>query len=122
VFAAFWLLPMARLVQVGGSGKEGMAAYFAVVTNANYLKSLVSTVLLSAGVTVVTLALSLVAGLFLQRNRFPGRGMLVSLMTLPLAFPGVVVGFLVILLAGRQGLIGDVSSRLVDEKIVAGDA
>jgi putative spermidine/putrescine transport system permease protein len=30
----------------------------------------------------------------------------------------VVVGFLVILLAGRQGLIGDVSSRVFDEKIV----
>ena len=35
VFAAFWLLPMARLVQVGASGPEGIAAYFAVVTNAS---------------------------------------------------------------------------------------
>lgn len=118
VFAAFWLLPMARLVQVGGSGPDGFAAYFAVVTNANYFRSLVSTVLLSLGVTVATLALSLVSGIFLQRNRFPGRGVLISLMTLPLAFPGVVVGFMVILLAGRQGLVGDVSSRLFDEKIV----
>lgn len=118
VFAAFWLLPMARLVQVGGGGKEGFAAYFAVVTNANYFRSLVSTVALSAGVTVATLAVSLVAGLFLQRNRFPGRGLLVSLMTLPLAFPGVVVGFMVILLAGRQGLIGEVTTRLFDEKLV----
>jgi putative spermidine/putrescine transport system permease protein len=118
VFAAFWLLPMARLVQVGGSGPNGFAAYFAFVTNAQYLKSLLSTVSLSLGVTAVTLMLSLIAGLFLQRNRFPGRGVLISLMTLPLAFPGVVVGFMVILLAGRQGLIGDVSSRLFDEKIV----
>ena len=118
VFAAFWLLPMARLAQVGGSGKEGISAYFAVVTNANYFRSLLSTVALSAGVTIATLALSLVAGIFLQRNRFPGRGLLISLMTLPLAFPGVVVGFMVILLVGRQGLIGDVSSRLFDEKIV----
>ena len=118
VFAAFWLLPMARLVQVGGSGPDGFAAYFAVVTNANYFRSLVSTVLLSLGVTVATLALSLVSGIFLQRNRFAGRGVLISLMTLPLAFPGVVVGFMVILLAGRQGLVGDVSSRLFDEKIV----
>jgi len=109
---------MARLVQVGASGPDGFAAYFAVVTNANYFRSLVSTVLLSAGVTAATLALSLVSGIFLQRNRFPGRGVLISLMTLPLAFPGVVVGFMVILLAGRQGLIGDVSSRLFDEKIV----
>jgi len=118
VFAAFWLLPMARLVQVGGSGKEGFAAYFAVVTNPNYFRSLLSTIALSAGVTVATLALALVSGIFLQRNRFPGRSLLVSLMTLPLAFPGVVVGFLVILLAGRQGLIGDVSARLFDEKLV----
>jgi putative spermidine/putrescine transport system permease protein len=118
IFAAFWLLPMARLVQVGASGPDGAAAYLAVVTNANYFKSLVSTVALSLGVTAVTLALALVTGIFLQRNRFPGRSVLVSLMTLPLAFPGVVVGFLVILLAGRQGLIGDVSSRIFDEKIV----
>ena len=118
VFAAFWLLPMARLVQVGASGPEGFAAYFAVVTNPRYFRSLVSTVSLSAGVSAVTLVLSLVAGIFLQRNRFPGRGVLISLMTLPLAFPGVVVGFMVILLAGRQGLIGDITSRLIDEKLV----
>jgi putative spermidine/putrescine transport system permease protein len=118
VFAAFWLLPMVRLAQVGATGPDGLAAYAAVVTNANYLRSLVSTVLLSAGVTLATLALSLVAGVFLQRNRFPGRGLLVSLMTLPLAFPGVVVGFMVILLVGRQGLVGDISSRLFDDKVV----
>ncbi len=118
VFAAFWLLPMARLVQVGASGPDGIAAYFAVVTNANYFRSLASTVALSAGVSVVTLALSLITGIFLQRNRFSGRDVLISLMTLPLAFPGVVVGFLVILLVGRQGLAGDVTTRLFDEKVV----
>ena len=30
----------------------------------------------------------------------------------------VVVGFMVILLAGRQGLIGEISSRLFDDKLV----
>ena len=118
VFAAFWLLPMARLLVVGASGPDGAKAYLAIVTNANYFRSLVSTVTLSAGVSVATVAISLVAGLFLQRNRFPGRKALVSLMTLPLAFPGVVVGFMVILLAGRQGLIGEVSSHILDEKLV----
>ena len=118
VFAAFWLLPMVRLAQVGAGGPDGLAAYLAVVTNAQYFRSLVSTVALSLGVTAATLALSLVAGIFLQRNRFPGRGLLISLMTLPLAFPGVVVGFMVILLVGRQGLVGEISSRLFDEKVV----
>jgi putative spermidine/putrescine transport system permease protein len=75
-------------------------------------------VTLSTATTVATLVLSLVAGLFLQRNRFPGRGLLVSLLTLPLAFPGVVVGFLVILFAGRQGLVGTVTEWLTGEKLV----
>ena len=118
VFAAFWLLPMVRLAAVGASGPDGIAAYFAVVTNAAYFRSLVSTVALSAGVSVATLVLALVAGIFLQRNRFPGRGVLLSLMTLPLAFPGVVVGFMVILLVGRQGLVGEITSRLFDGKLV----
>ncbi|MGE5169405.1 MAG: ABC transporter permease [Rudaea sp.] len=118
VFAAFWLLPMARLLQVGASGPAGASAYLAVLTNPNYFRSLASTVILSAAVTLVTLALSLVSGFFLQHNRFPGRGLLVSLMTLPLAFPGVVVGFLVILLVGRQGLVGDVTAWLFGEKLV----
>ena len=49
LFAAFWLLPMAKLVQVGAGGPEGIAAYWAVVTNARYFGSLVSTVALSLG-------------------------------------------------------------------------
>jgi putative spermidine/putrescine transport system permease protein len=118
VFAAFWLLPIARLTAVGAGGPEGIAAYAAVVTHPAYFRSLVSTVALSAVVTLVTLLVSGVAGLFLSRNRFPGRSLLTSMLTFPLAFPGVVVGFMVILLAGRQGLIGQISEMIIDEKIV----
>ena len=118
VFTAFWLLPMARLVAVGWSGPQGLGAYAAVVTDANYIRSLVSTVVLSVGVTAVTLAIAGVAGLFLTRNEFPGKKVLVAMLTFPLAFPGVVVGFMVIMLAGRQGLIGDVSERLFAERLV----
>lgn len=118
VFTAFWLLPIARLTAVGAGGPDGIAAYAAVVTNPQYFKSLVSTVLLSAGVTVATLIISSIAGLFLSRNRFPGRGLLTAMLTFPLAFPGVVVGFMVILLAGRQGLIGDITAWFFDERLV----
>jgi putative spermidine/putrescine transport system permease protein len=78
----------------------------------------VSTVLLSAAVTAATLLISGVAGLFLSRNRFPGRQSLTAMLTFPLAFPGVVVGFMVILLAGRQGLIGQISEAIFDENLV----
>lgn len=117
-FLAFWLLPMARLVGVGASGPLGVSAYWAVVTNANYFKSLVYTLSLSAIVTLATLAISTIAGLFLERNRFSGRSLLVAMMTFPLAFPGVVVGFLIILLAGRQGLVGDITKWMTGDKLV----
>jgi putative spermidine/putrescine transport system permease protein len=71
-----------------------------------------------AGVTLVTLAISSVAGLFLERHRFAGRKILIALLTFPLAFPGVVVGFMVIMLAGRQGLIGEITLFLTGNKLV----
>jgi putative spermidine/putrescine transport system permease protein len=118
VFAAFWLLPIARLTLVGASGPDGLAAYASVITHPAHFRSLVSTLLLSGAVTLVTLLISTVAGLFLTRNKFPGRSFITAMLTFPLAFPGVVVGFMVILLAGRQGLIGQVSQKIFDENLV----
>lgn len=118
VSSAFFLLPMARLLAVAASGPEGLNAYFAILTTPRYFESLVATIALSASVTLVTLAISVVAGLFLERNQFSGRGMLISMLTFPLAFPGVVVGFMVIMLAGRQGLIGDITKFLAGNKLV----
>jgi putative spermidine/putrescine transport system permease protein len=112
LFAAFWLLPMLRLFSVGASGPDGVAAYFAVLTNHRYFISLLSTLTLSAVVTLATLLIASLVGLFLQRNRFPGQQLLMAMLTFPLAFPGVVVGFMVIMLAGRQGLIGSFSNAL----------
>jgi putative spermidine/putrescine transport system permease protein len=116
--AAFFLLPIARLVIVGASGPSGLGAYAAILLEGRYRATLVNTVLLASATTAATLAIATVTGLFLQRQRFPGRAILVAMLTFPLAFPGVVVGFMIILLAGRQGLIGDISGRLFGEKLV----
>jgi putative spermidine/putrescine transport system permease protein len=117
-FAAFFLLPLARLFHIGLTGREGWTAYAAIVSDRNYLSSLLSTLGLAAATTAVTLVISGIAGVFLQRNRFRGNGVLVAMLTFPLAFPGVVIGFMVIMLAGRQGLIGDISRLLTGDKIV----
>ena len=83
-----------------------------------HFASLVATFSVAAATTVATLVISTIAGLFLVRHRFPGRGPLVAMLTLPLAFPGVVVGFMVIMLAGRLGLIGGITKALTGEKVV----
>jgi putative spermidine/putrescine transport system permease protein len=118
VTAAFFLLPMARLIASGAEGPQGVPGYLVILTEARYRSTLINTVLLAAATTVVTLIVATIAGMFLQRHRFPGRAVLIAMLTFPLAFPGVVVGFMIILLAGRQGLIGDVTNHLAGQKIV----
>jgi putative spermidine/putrescine transport system permease protein len=117
-FAAFFLLPMVRLFLIGGTGSRGWGAYLAILTEADYRDSLLATLAVAIATTMATLVISGIAGVFLQRHRFPGRGLLTASLTFPLAFPGVVIGFMVIMLAGRLGLVGSISQALTGEKIV----
>ncbi|MGI9484437.1 MAG: ABC transporter permease [Geminicoccaceae bacterium] len=100
----FLALPLVRLFLASGEGASGWAIYLEILQKPRYLSTLVQTVLVSLAVTFAALIISTTAGLFLARNQFRGRGVLLSILTLPLAFPGVVIGFLIILLGGRQGL------------------
>ncbi len=105
VLSAFWLLPLVHLITLGLQRRDGHdTAYWQVLSSAQYLSSLAQTCALAIAVTAVALLIGAVVGCFLARQRFFGRSALVALLTFPLAFPGVVVGFLVILLGGRQGL------------------
>jgi putative spermidine/putrescine transport system permease protein len=108
--AAFWLLPMVRLVLLPAS--QGWPTYFAVLSDPRYFESLANTVVLSVVVTLATLVIGASVGVFLARTPFRGRGLLLSLLSLPLSFPGVIVGFFVILLGGRQGLVAQLSELL----------
>jgi putative spermidine/putrescine transport system permease protein len=114
-FLMFWLLPVLRLLALPAD--KGWATYFAVLTDSRYLQSMLNTVLLSLGVTLATLVLGGAVGVYLARRDFLGKRVLLSLLTLPLSFPGVIVGFFVILLGGRQGLVADLSDALVGERI-----
>jgi len=115
LFAAFWLLPMAWLVVLPAA--KGWETYFAVLTHPRYAASLANTVLLSLTVTATTLVLGAAVGLYLGRTRFRGRRALLSVLTLPLSFPGVIVGFFMILLGGRQGAIAQLAESLTGERI-----
>ena len=109
-FAAFWLLPVGLLIAL--PARQGWTTYFATLTHPLYLQSLLQTLGLSLVVTLATLLIGGVMGIALARHRFPGRGLLLSLLTLPLSFPGVIIGFLIILLGGRQGTLANLSVAL----------
>src|SRR5690606_19465600 len=109
-FAAFWLLPIATLVAL--PAEKGWETYLLVLTNGRYLQSLLNTLWLSLATTLLTLGLGAAVGIYLARRRFRGRQILISLLTAPLAFPGVIVGFFVILVGGRQGLFASLTHDL----------
>jgi putative spermidine/putrescine transport system permease protein len=109
-FAAFWLLPVVRLFAL--PAEKGWETYFLVITNNRYLQSLLNTLGLSLSVTIITLLLGALVGITLARLRFRGKPLLLSLLTLPLSFPGVIIGFFIILLGGRQGLVADITEWL----------
>ncbi|MBR9902361.1 MAG: ABC transporter permease [Gammaproteobacteria bacterium] len=118
VFCAFWLLPFSRLIMMGAEAdpSSGISAYLTILTHRQYLISLATTVGLSLVVSLVAVAIAGVAGFFLARQRFFGKSILVAILTFPLAFPGVVVGFLVIMLGGRQGALAQTSLWLFGER------
>lgn len=119
VFLAFWLLPMVALAWLGASPRDGQSAYLAVLSHPAYWRSLFNTVALSLGATAATLLLALPTGRFLAWHPvFPGRRLLMAMLTFPLAFPGVVVGFFIILMAGRQGVFAALSKWLTGEPVV----
>jgi len=114
-FAAFWLLPASMLIAL--PARQGWRTYFATLTDPLYLQSLLQTLGLSIATTLATLVIGAVMGLSLARHRFAGRGLLLSLLTLPLSFPGVIIGFFIILLGGRQGTLANLSVALGGERL-----
>ncbi|MBV8575485.1 MAG: ABC transporter permease, partial [Acetobacteraceae bacterium] len=72
VTAAFFLLPMVRLVVTGAGGPQGFLGYLAILAEPRYRATLINTVLLAAATTLVTLIVATIAGMFLQRHQFPG--------------------------------------------------
>ncbi|AKF53516.1 MULTISPECIES: ABC transporter permease [Pseudomonas] len=119
VLLAFWLLPLTHLIMLGTQGSDGNGSgYWQVLSSPQYLGSLAQTCLLALVVTLAALLVGGISGVFLARNHFFGRSALVALLTFPLAFPGVVVGFLVILLAGRQGIFAALGLHLAGERWV----
>ncbi|MEE5056625.1 ABC transporter permease [Pseudomonas alliivorans] len=117
VLVAFWLLPLTHLIVLGAQGNDVYGSgYWQVLSSAQYMGSLAQTCVLAAVVTLAALLVGGTSGVFLARNQFFGRSALVALLTFPLAFPGVVVGFLVILLAGRQGIFAALGLELAGER------
>ena len=63
--------------------------------------------LVASVATLVSLPLGIAVGVALARGRFWGRGALNVLVHLPLVLPPVVTGFVLLILFGRRGVLGE---------------
>lgn len=70
------------------------------------ISALLTSLLSASLATVIMALLGVPLGYLLARGRFPGRGLLTLLVYLPLVFPPVVSGILLLLLYGPYGPIG----------------
>ena len=56
--------------------------------------------------TVLALALGVGFGYLLARKRFPGRELLDAVLTLPMVMPPTVLGYYLLVIIGREGVVG----------------
>jgi molybdate transport system permease protein len=65
-----------------------------------------------------SLPLALAVGWVLAKRRFPGKFLVETLVNLPLVLPPVVTGYLLLVLFGRNGLLGGVLERTIGLRFV----
>ena len=78
--------------------------YRAVLNTAGLVSTVVNTFWVTVGAATLTMFLSLMAGWVIIRGKFKGRASLDSLLFLPHAFPGVVIGLAFIFLCAQPPL------------------
>lgn len=107
LFALFFVFPVGVLATKSFVGETGFTFenYTAIITNARYRTALWNSLWLSVTVTLVTLIIACIIAFFLARNEFKGKNLYMTLITFPVSLPGVVVGFMIIILFGSTGVI-----------------
>lgn len=68
--------------------------------------------------TAIVLLIGIALGWLLARRRFFGREMLDAIVTLPLVLPPTVLGYYLLVLLGRNGLIGRAVETITGEPLV----
>jgi sulfate transport system permease protein len=102
--AVMLLIPLAVIFQDGL--KEGLGEFWAQVTNPIAWSALVLTLWTSAVMTVINTIMGTLTAYVLVRYRFPGKGILNSIVDLPLAIPTLVTGVMLVILFGPQQTLG----------------
>jgi len=110
IISYFFLYPLVAMFFSGLRVSRESSAYtwdnyLLVLLNERYRRSLLTSIVLSTVVTLASLIPSTLIAFFLGRNVRKAKKLLVALITFPLSFPGVLVGFMIIILFGHTGVV-----------------
>lgn len=104
------LAPIAALV--AGAFKNGLGAIFQALNQPDVLAAFWLTIKISLVVVLVHTVFGTIVAWVLVRDRFPGRDLLNGLIDMPFALSPVVVGYMLLLLFGRNGLLAPLLTAL----------
>jgi sulfate transport system permease protein len=97
--------------------KDGLAAYWAAITQEETLAAIRLTLTTALIAVPLNVVFGVAAAWAIARFRFPGRSLLITLIDLPFAVSPVISGMIFVLLFGAQGLLGPVLAES-DVKII----
>jgi putative spermidine/putrescine transport system permease protein len=86
--------------------------YIDVFVNQEYQKALLNTLLLSVLSTLIALVICIPAGIYIESKSGKDRKLLAVALTIPLSLPGIVIGFFVIILFGKTGVVPKFIERI----------
>lgn len=104
------LAPIGALL--AGAFQEGLGAILNSLNQPDVLAAFWLTIKISLLVVVVHTVFGLIVAWVLVRDRFPGRALINALIDMPFAISPVVVGYMLLLLFGRNGLLAPILDAL----------
>lgn len=87
--------------------------YTAVFTDPFLRGTMYLSIGLSVAVSVLSIVLCIGPAWLLVRKDFPGKRIFRAVLTLPMAFSGVIIGFLAVIMIGRIGFIPQLSTWMI---------
>lgn len=95
-----------------GALQEGIGSVWAAITARDALLALRLTFVLAILASAINVVLGVMTAWVLVRHRFPGRALFNALVDLPFVVSPVIVGFVIIVLFGRQGWLRDLPVQI----------
>jgi sulfate transport system permease protein len=100
------------LTIIGGALEEGLQPMLDALTSPDALAALRLTLTTTVLATLVNTVLGILVAWVLVRQNFPGKALFNGLVDLPFVVSPVIIGFVVIVLFGRQGWLKDLPFQI----------